>query len=78
MGIVIALLLLTPNPFSQETDDDGTTSMSSILPIYEIYTYDTVCEMDVPPGVQGGTVHKTGFEIRLFGMPVHTRINYEH
>ena len=68
--IVIAILLcLVPIPLKLK--DGGTTYLKPIIPIYEIYIYNT--EM---PDEDEGIVYKKGYGIYLFGIEIYENIYY--
>ena len=70
--LLIALLLFAV-PIPRKSEKEGTTRLSSIIPIYEIYTYDYVDETPLHPGIQSSTARKQGVEVRFCGIPVYQR-----
>ena len=70
--LLIAFLLFAV-PIPRESKKEGTTHLSSIIPIYEIYTYDYVGEIELHPDMQNSTARKRGIEICFLGIPVYQR-----
>jgi hypothetical protein len=70
--LLIALLLFAV-PIPRKSEKEGTTRLSSIIPIYEICTYDYVDEIPLHPGIQNDTSPKQGVEVRFCGIPVYQR-----
>ena len=70
--LLIALLLFAV-PIPRKSEKEGMTRLSSIIPIYEIYTYDYVDEIPLHPGIQNDTSPKQSIEVRFCGIPVYQR-----
>ena len=68
--IVIAVLLcIVPIPYKLK--DGGTTYLKPIVPLYEIYIYNT--EM---PDENEGVVYKKGYGLYLFGIEIYENTYY--
>ena len=67
--LIVVLLCLVPIPLKLK--DGGTTYLKPIIPVYEIYIYNT--EM---PDEDEGVVYKKGYGIYLFGIDVYDNTYY--
>ena len=67
--LTVALLCVVPIP--HKLKDGGTTYIKPIIPIYEIYIYNTEM-LDEDEGV----VYKKGYGIYLFGIDVYDNTYY--
>ena len=68
--IVIAVLLcIVPIPYKLK--DGGTTYLKPIVPLYEMYIYNT--EM---PDENEGVVYKKGYGLYLFGIEIYENTYY--
>ena len=67
--IVTTLLCLFPIP--HKLKDGGTTHLKPIVPMYEIYIYNTET-----PDENDGVIYKKGYGIYLFGIEICENVYY--
>ena len=67
--VIAALLCLVPIP--HKLKDGGTTHLKPIIPLYDIYIYNT--EM---PNENDGVVYKKGYGVYLFGIEIYKNTYY--
>ena len=67
--IVAALLCLFPIPLNLK--DGGTTYLKPIVPMYEVYIYNTET-----PDENDGVMYKKGYGIYLFGIEIYENVYY--
>ncbi|MBR2293104.1 MAG: hypothetical protein IKA44_02180 [Clostridia bacterium] len=67
--LIATLLCLVPIPLKLK--DGGTTYLKPIIPIYEIYIYNTET-----PDEDEGVIYKKGCGIHLFGIEIYDNTYY--
>lgn len=70
--IVIAVLLCAV-PIPQVLKDGGTRYLCPLVPVYEIYVYNTETPSDA---AEDGVMYKKGRAIYLFGIEIFERVYY--
>ena len=68
-SIIAVLLCLIPIPLKLK--DGGTTHLKPIVPMYEIYIYNTGM-----PDENDGTIYKKGYGIYLLGIEICENVYY--
>ncbi|MBE6548567.1 MAG: hypothetical protein E7667_06825 [Ruminococcaceae bacterium] len=67
--LIAALLCIVPIPIKLK--DGGTTHLKPIVPMYEVYIYNTET-----PDENDGVIYKKGYGIYLFGVEIYENIYY--
>jgi len=71
--IFIAILLSCAIPVPQTLKDGGTTYLSPIIPIYEVYLYN----VEMVDENNGGVYYQKGYGIYFFGIEICYNVYYE-
>lgn len=71
MICVILFPLIWVLPIPRRLKDGGTLHLKPILPMYELYIYNTKL-----PDKDGGVMYKKGYGIHLFGIAIYEKLYY--